>query len=127
MTLPSQAKKLITQNLSVYIEKEIFFVLKFLKNQKILRQIIINASENVLFPLPERPPLFQREDKDKEFISQEGKPKYTENEFNKLIVETEKSINKELFTELFKLQGLIDVQSKLYETKKTEKRLSKCD
>ena len=64
------------------------------------RKMIIDAFENGFFPLSKRPPSFQGqdEDKDKEFISQEERAKYTGNEFNKLIVEKEKSINKELST-----------------------------
>ena len=40
--------------------------------------MIVNAFENDIFPLPKRPQSLQgeHEDKDKEFIPQEERPKY---------------------------------------------------
>ena len=49
------------------------------------------------------------------------KPKNIVNELNKLVVEKDKIINKELFKKYFGFQGLIDMQTKLYETKNTDK------
>ena len=43
------------------------------------------------------------------------------NELNKLVVEKDKIINKELFKKYFGFQSLIDMQTKLYETKNTDK------
>ena len=78
--------------------------------------MVIDAFVNNFFLLLKRPPSFQGEDEDKgkEFILLEEKPKYTVNEFNRLIVEKEKRTNKELFKKRFKFQSLIDMQRELY-------------
>ena len=56
------------------------------------REMTIDAFKNSFFPLLKRPPSFQGEDEDKhqEFILKEERPKYTVDEFNKLIFEKEK-------------------------------------
>ena len=46
--------------------------------------------------------------------------KNTVNEFNKLIVESDKSENKDLIKKHFWLQSLIDIQKQLYEIKNAE-------
>ena len=46
--------------------------------------------------------------------------KNTVNEFNKLIVESDKSKNKDLIKKNFWLQSLIDIQKQLYEIKNAE-------
>ena len=46
--------------------------------------------------------------------------KNTVNEFNKLIVESDKSKNKDLIKKHFWLQSLIDIQKQLYEIKNAE-------
>ena len=65
------------------------------------REIIIDAFENSLLPLPKKPPSFWREDKDKEFVIWEERSKYNVNEFNKLLAKKEKITNKELFQKNF--------------------------
>ena len=56
------------------------------------REMIIDAFNNGLFPLPKRPPSFQgeHEDKDKEFLLKEELPKFTADELNKLKLLKEK-------------------------------------
>ena len=85
--------------------------------------MIVNACENSFFPLPEQPPSFQEgdENKNKEFISQKERPKNNVNEFNKLILEKEKSINKQLFKKYFKHQSPTDLLKTLYNTKDTKR------
>ena len=46
--------------------------------------------------------------------------KNTVNEFNKLIVAKDKSINKDLIEKHFEIQSLVDMQKQLYKTKNTE-------
>ena len=51
----------------------------------------IDPFKNGFFPSLKRPPSFQEdEDKHQEFILKEERPKYTVDEFNKLIFEKEK-------------------------------------
>ena len=85
--------------------------------------MIVNACENSFFPLPERPLSFQEGDKNKnkEFITQKERPKNNVNEFNKLILEKEKSINKQLFKKYFKHQSPTDLLKTLYNTKDTKR------
>ena len=45
------------------------------------------------------------------------------NEFNKLIVEKDKIINKALFKKYLGFQSLIDMQKQLYKTENTETKL----
>ena len=55
------------------------------------REMTIDAFKNGFFPSLKRPPSFQEdEDKHQEFILKEERPKYTVDEFNKLIFEKEK-------------------------------------
>ena len=52
-----------------------------------------------------------------------GDEKNTVNEFNKQIVEKDKSINKKLFKKYFRFQSLVDMQKHLYKTKNTEENI----
>ena len=52
---------------------------------------------------------------------QRNTEKNTANELNKLVVEKDKIINKELFTQYFKFQILIDMLKDLYKAKNTDK------
>ena len=56
-------------------------------------------------------PSFQRAEKPKNILIQ----------LNRLFVEKEKIINKELFKRYFGFQGLIDMEKELYKTKNTDK------
>ena len=60
----------------------------------------------------------QRKWTEEDYIPQEERPKNIVHEFNKLDVEKEKSINKKLFKKHFGFQCLIDMQKKMYKTKK---------
>ena len=56
-----------------------------------------------------------------EFYTSEKRTKKIVNGFNKLIVEKEKKINKELFKKHFGFQTVFDIQKGMHKTKKTSK------
>ena len=60
-------------------------------------------------------PSYQRKEKIK------NRPKNIADELNKLVVQKDKIINKELFKMYFGFQSLIDIQGELYKTKNTDK------
>ena len=60
-------------------------------------------------------PSYQRKEKIK------NRPKNIADELNKLVVQKDKNINKELFKMYFGFQSLIDIQGELYKTKNTDK------
>ena len=112
------------------------------------RKMILIAFENDMFPLPKQYPS-DMDDWEKDHIDSsqvlpkkshtllpssqrkekagKEKPKNIVNELNRLIVEKDKIINKEIFKKCFGFQVLIDMQRELYEKKHRQKKLSKCD
>ena len=110
--------------------------------------MILIAFENDMFPLPKQYPS-DMDDWEKDHIDSsqvlpkkshtllpssqrkekagKEKPKNIVNELNRLIVEKDKIINKEIFKKCFGFQVLIDMQRELYEKKHKQKKLSKCD